>query len=358
MSSSPGATTKVRIVIQSSELLLDRTIKFVVLFIFAATFAISVANQIGPERNWCFSFLQYIPYYFFLAPALGAFALSFVVSLRWQLMSFSSVVLIMTIVMGLEINKGDAGTARLRLMTYNVKDYVALDGGASLGDIAREVALHDPDILGLQDAGLLNEKWDAEREKLAILYGNRHVYTFGQYAVASRYRLRGCEPGYISYRNRTHTYVHCVVLTPHMQIDLYTVHLLTPRDGLNAVRQTLLSGIVDWQQNVDDRMTQADSLAKDLHKSIRPVILLGDLNAPEKSLVVRRLLQTGLKDAFSTSGVGYGYTYGHSLKFGISFLRIDHILVSQSMGVENCFVGGKLASPHRPVIADVLLKPQ
>ena len=336
-------------------LLLDRTTKFVVLFVFVSTIAISVANQIGPERNWFFSFLQYIPYYFFIAPALGAFALSFMASLRWKLMAIASFVLVLTAVMGLEINAGDAGTARLRVMTYNVKDYVALDGAAGFVDIAREVALHDPDILALQDAGLLNEKWDTEREKPATLFGNRHVYTFGQYAVASRYPLRGCRPGYISYRNRTHTYVHCVVLTPHMQIDLYTAHLLTPRVGLNAVRQERLSGIIDWQQNVDDRMTQADSLAKDLHRSIRPVILVGDLNAPEKSLVVRRLLRTGLKDAFSTAGVGYGYTYGHSLKFVISFLRIDHILVSQSFGVEKCFVGGKLASPHRPVVADLLL---
>ena len=43
---------------------------------------------------------------------------------------------------------------------------------------------------------------------------------------------------------------------------------------------------------------------------------------------------------------------------GISFLRIDHILVDQSIGVARAYVGGKEASPHRPVVADLLLNRQ
>jgi endonuclease/exonuclease/phosphatase (EEP) superfamily protein YafD len=39
----------------------------------------------------------------------------------------------------------------------------------------------------------------------------------------------------------------------------------------------------------------------------------------------------------------------------ISFLRIDHILVSPEIGVVSAFAGGKDGSEHRPVIADLLL---
>ena len=39
-----------------------------------------------------------------------------------------------------------------------------------------------------------------------------------------------------------------------------------------------------------------------------------------------------------------------------SFVRIDHILVSPELGVRHSFVGGKEASEHRPVIADLLLQ--
>ena len=40
----------------------------------------------------------------------------------------------------------------------------------------------------------------------------------------------------------------------------------------------------------------------------------------------------------------------------ISFLRIDHILVSPEIGVIGAFAGDKEGSEHRPVIADLLLK--
>ena len=240
-------------------------------------------------------------------------------------------------------------------MTYNVKDYIALDKPEGVAIISDEVARHDPDILVFQDANRLNSMRETNPALLKLLYGDRQVYTFGQYAVASRYPLRGCRPGKISYRERQHTFVHCVVHTGFTQIDLYTAHFLTPRDGLNAVRHERLSGIDEWEQNVADRMEQARALAGQVQTSIRPIILAGDFNAPDHSLVVRTLQSAGVRDAFAAAGTGYGYTYGHSLRPGISFLRIDHIFVSPNIGVRDCFVGGKLGSPHRPVIADLVL---
>ncbi len=73
-------------------------------------------------------------------------------------------------------------------------------------------------------------------------------------------------------------------------------------------------------------------------------------------MVVRNLLYTGLRDAFSSAAFGYGYTHGHSLRFGLSFNRIDHILVSDDIGVGDAIVGGRKGSEHRPVIADLWLK--
>ena len=71
-----------------------------------------------------------------------------------------------------------------------------------------------------------------------------------------------------------------------------------------------------------------------------------------------RSLKSGLvlRDAFAAGGRGYGHTHGHSLKPRFSFLRIDHILVSPSLGVRNCYVGSQYASQHRPVIADLLVR--
>jgi endonuclease/exonuclease/phosphatase (EEP) superfamily protein YafD len=67
-------------------------------------------------------------------------------------------------------------------------------------------------------------------------------------------------------------------------------------------------------------------------------------------------LKLGLRDAFSTAGLGYGYTYGHGLRLGHSFVRIDHILVSRHWDVVRSWTGGAAGSDHRPVIADLVLK--
>jgi endonuclease/exonuclease/phosphatase family metal-dependent hydrolase len=335
-----------------------RLFRTLIIVVALAIILICAAYEVGPERWWPLAFLQYVPYYIFLVPALFAFAISFKLSIRWRLVAGSALVLVLTILMDLAIGIGDKGTESIRIMTYNVKDYIALGKADGLSGITDEVAKHDPDILVLQDAENLNSAWQTEPSQLLPLYGNRHVYTYGQFAVASRYPLRECEPGKISFRRHRRTYIHCIVDTGFTQIDLYTVHFLTPRYGLNAVRNERISGIDDWEQNVEDRIAQSGALAQDLRNRIRPIILAGDFNAPNSSLVIRNLLSTGMRDAFSIAGIGYGYTYGHSLRPGISFLRIDHIFVDSSIGVANCFVGDKLVSPHRAVIADLLLNRQ
>ncbi len=329
--------------------------RFIVIFVAVAVFFICIAYKIGPEHYWVIAFLQYVPYYAFLLPALIALAISFKLAMRWRLLAGTAMLLVLTMMMGLVVGIRDSGTEHIRVMTYNVKDYVALDSAGGFANIADEIARHDPDILILQDAGQINTSFEEAPVTMMPLFGNRQVYAFGQYAVASRYPLSGCHPGKISFREYAHTYVYCTVSTGFTQIDLYTAHFLTPRGGLNAVRHERLSGIEEWEQNVSDRMIQAAALAKDVRGSVRPVILAGDFNAPDSSLVVRQLVDAGVRDAFAAAGLGYGYSYGHSLRPGISFLRIDHIFVSPSIGVADCFVGGKFASPHRPVIADLLL---
>jgi endonuclease/exonuclease/phosphatase (EEP) superfamily protein YafD len=205
----------------------------------------------------------------------------------------------------------------------------------------------------MQDAGeFLSVK--AERpEAFAALVGKREVYAYGQYIVASRLPIKECAPGFIPFRDRSHTFVHCVLTAHGKDIDLVTVHFLTPRNGLNAVRHEGSRGLDEWRTNMTDRLTQSSELAQQVAQMKRPRIVAGDLNAPERSNVVKNLLNTGLRDAFSSAGFGYGFTHGHSLKPWVSFLRIDHILVSDDIGVVNAYAGGSKGSQHRPVIADL-----
>lgn len=325
----------------------------VALFLVATVISL-IFFKIGPESAWPIALLQYFPQ-LFLAPAIAAFALSLTLGISWRLISLACLTAVVTITMGLEWNVGDQGARRTRLMTYNVKSYLAMNGPVGMWPVKFEIDRHDADIIVLQDAGTLGTLLTATPDAARLLFGNRNLYSFGQYVVASRYSMRLCSAGSISYRDQPHTYVRCVIDVNGVEVDLFTAHFLTPRDGLNAVRHQPLRGIQEWKQNIADRMTQAKTLAQDLAAGARPIIVAGDLNAPEHSLVVQTLLRRGVRDAFSAAGKGFGYTYGHGLWPGLSFMRIDHVLVSPQIGVADCFVGGAQASTHRAVIADLII---
>ena len=316
----------------------------------------ATAYSVEAMSTWWLELLQYVPYPAYLLPALAAFGLSFALSRGWRIAAAIGVLLVATVIMGWVWGQPDKGTDPLRLMTYNIKAYQAEHRADGFELLAQEVAQHDPDILVMQDAGELMQRRQREPALAAGLFDGRQVYAHGQYIVASRFPLRDCHPGDLAFRGHAFDYVHCVITVRGMDIDLVTAHLLSPRRGLNATRHEPVEGIDDWQQNFDDRLKQARKIAADIAGHARPMILAGDLNAAEASPVIRALLAQGLRDAFSSAGIGYGYSHGHALRVGFSFLRIDHILVSPEIGVVDAYPGGWKASEHRPVIADLVLQ--
>lgn len=330
-----------------------------VALVFAATAVVCAGNILGPETFWLTAQAQYMPYYLYLAPAVVAVAASLRVGWGWRVVAAATLVLVLTRVMGLEVNSGEPGSPRIRIATYNIKDYI----GASRPDgkllVLLEIREHAPDVVVLQDAWSWVEADNMKPGTVAPLIGLEHVHAHAEFIVASRYPLGECVGRTPPQTDPTRNYLRCTIRAPGGAFDLLTTHFESPREGLNAVRHDPLDAISEMRENVALRMAQADALSLDLVQGRpRPLVVAGDLNAPEDSLVVRMLLQTGLRDAFSSAGKGYGYTYGHhALGLGISFLRIDHILVSSGIGVIDCFAGGKEASQHRPVIADLFLRP-
>ena len=320
----------------------------------ATAVGLVLGYRLGPERFWLLSLIQYAPYPVFVLPFLALVGLAFIVGSRWRFLALAGAAVVATMLMGLEAHVGESGSNRIRVLTFNVKDYITFRQAYGLTDIANEIARHDPDVFVLQDARSFSNRINDPQIARSV-FGDRQTYIFGQYVVASRFPMQDCRNGWISFRDEPHTFVSCVISANGTQFDLITTHFMTPRFGLAATRYNPIRGIDEWLENVSDRMTQADALATDVRGRTRPVIVAGDLNAPVSSLVVRRLLDTGLRDAFSVAGLGYGYTWGHSLRFRFSFLRIDHILVDRRFRVARSFVGSTAGSAHRPVIADLFL---
>ncbi|MEQ1757521.1 MAG: endonuclease/exonuclease/phosphatase family protein [Vicinamibacterales bacterium] len=330
-----------------------RLARLIVALVLVGIVVMVAGYRLGPERVWLFAAAQYVPYPVFLVPSVLAIVLSLMLGWGWRFASVAGLVLVLTSVMGVELNRGDQGVRRLRVMTYNIKDYLSIRRPAGLAVITQEIRRHDPDIAVLQDARRLGDSPNALRE----IFGDRQTFAFGQYVVASRLPMRDCGRREMPFRDEAHTFVSCVVTIDGTDVDLVTAHFVSPRSGLSAAREDPF-GAREWRQNVADRLVQAESVAKILAPAQRPTILAGDLNAPDTSIAVRTLLDTGLRDSFSVAGVGLGHTWGHSLRFRLSFVRIDHILVGQEFGVIDSFVGGARGSPHRPVIADLSFSPR
>lgn len=274
----------------------------------------------------------------------------------WRLLAIFAFFGVLISAMNLSAGFGDEGSGKLRVMTYNIKSYLAVSRDKGYGQIAWEVVQHDPDILLIQDANMLAGPIQEMPDSAKAMLKGRQIYSNGQYMIASRYPLKGCKRKQISFRGEEHGYIQCTTTAAGVEVDIVTAHFVSPRPGLTAVRHQGFSGLSVWKENFSDRMTQANLLAADVARSSRPTIVAGDLNAPPGSPIIGALIRAGLRDAFAAASVGYGFTYGHALKFGFSYIRIDHILVSSTIGVQAGFVGGQEGSEHRPVIADLLLR--
>jgi endonuclease/exonuclease/phosphatase (EEP) superfamily protein YafD len=330
--------------------------RFAVLGVAVPAVLLASAYRAEPLGSWWLELLQYAPYPAFLLPALLAVVLSWRLGWGWRAVALGALGLVATIVMGFAFGRADAGSGALRMMTYNIKAQRATRYPGVFEALEREVARHRPDLLVMQDAGELAAARHNAPGIAQSIFAGRNVFSHDQYIVVSRYPLRDCRAGDLSFRGQPHSYVRCIVTVDGSEVELFTAHLLSPRRGLNATRREGAEGIDDWRQNFEDRLSQSRTLAGDVAKRERPLIVAGDLNAPETSPVIRTLLDRGLRDAFSSAGRGYGYTHGHSTMLSISFLRIDHVLVSPEIGVVDAFAGGKDGSEHRPAIADLLLK--
>ena len=319
--------------------------------------ALTAAQRLVSDGPWWLELSRYLPYPLLVAPAVVALLLSLRLGWRWIAAGVGTIAAFAIVAMGLAWSAApDEGAPPpdLRVMTYNVKALLAIGRPNGLAALAAEVERHRPDIVVMQDASPLMRGRDPERP--GPMFGLPEVRKEGQYVIASRWSLRDCATAQVVAAGEPLLFARCTIdAGGGRRFELFDVHLESPRSGLVAARQEGLDGIELWQSNHAGRLAQARALAALLRASARPLVLGGDLNAPDSSAAIQGLLAAGLRDAFASAGRGWGFTYGHTLRPRFSFLRIDHLLVSEDVEVVRAFVGGKEASDHRPVIADLRL---
>jgi endonuclease/exonuclease/phosphatase (EEP) superfamily protein YafD len=319
------------------------------------------ANAAGPDRWWLGAFNLYLPQVVWLVPILVLAVPCLRLAKRWLWVLVLYTAWVCVPIMGFCWNwrwlEGPATVgSRLRVMTCNIK-YGQRDVQALIRDIDR----HEPDVIFLQDVA------DLMRGPLGARLKGWNHRSFGQFVVASRWPL-GEGDILAPSPEEGEAYMFRVILGLDTPITLYNVHLLSPRDGLNALRSArrqpshVPEAAHELLGNVEHRIVQAERISELIRKEAGAVILAGDLNSPDLSLVGKTFRRANLHDAFAEGGRGYGYTYGHFLLHSrlpgwleYSWMRIDHIMVSSGIQAERAWTGDGKASDHRPVFADLVI---
>ena len=321
---------------------------------------LTVLNWSGADRWWLGALNLYLPQAVWLAPVLLLTTFSIKSATRWIWVLGFYGAWVCGPIMGLcwnlhgHLAPASAG-ATIRFMTCNIKDS-RRDVAALIQDLVR----YEPDVVFLQDAG------NPTDGPLGVYFRDWNICSNGQYVIASRWPLAKAEALLISQPKDQEYLLRTVVQIGRTPISLYNVHLLTPRDGLNALRAArkqpgqFAGAVQDLQDNVEHRILQAAKVSDFVRQEPGAIILAGDLNSPDESLVCKALREANLHDAFVEGGRGYGFTYGHFLLRGripwlprISWMRIDHIMLSSRLQAKHCWTGTGEASDHRPVFADL-----
>jgi endonuclease/exonuclease/phosphatase (EEP) superfamily protein YafD len=310
---------------------------------------IALFNFVGADRFWWSTLNLYFPQIVWAFPSLllvllflwksrrrlwvplllTLFAFGSIMGLRWRIFTPNP-----------DLKKG----TRLRVMTYNIKL-----GHYDQNAVLQEIEHQNPDILLLQDAnGRLNRALLARIKAQNMEWGD-------QYIIASRFPLEKAELVDLRVGNVPRVALRCRVKIGNRDVTLYNAHLLSPRGGLSRFRDLDDAAPDRMGTNAGVRVAQAKRLAEHIGRETGTLLLAGDLNGPVHSMICQKIAQRGLINVFDAAGRGYGYTYGQRVRLGFSFVRIDHIFVSQEWVPIHCWTGNGEGSDHRPLMADLFL---
>lgn len=226
------------------------------------------------------------------------------------------------------------GAPVLRLVTYNT------DGSVTLPmRIRRDLIDWNADVVMLQDCPR------TLADSLRQIAGAR-VDVSDELCVLSRLpvvRFEAMPPSRGDTRRARAVRVD--VQTVGGVISVVGLHNASPRAALNAARARNF-------RLLDRSIAQRGRISQAMHRwsvaTPHAAIVAGDFNMPESS----RLLQRdwgALRNAFSESGWGFGYT----MHAGVFSVRIDHVFTTTALRPVSARVLDGFPSEHQPLMVEV-----
>jgi vancomycin resistance protein VanJ len=228
--------------------------------------------------------------------------------------------------------------ASFRVMTLNM--HYTKGNAVALDDMIDRV---QPDVVAIQE-------WPGEKESQLKYSREWHVKSNSGLFFASRHPIRkvvelgGHSTGEFASASRYD------VETPGGLIYVFSIHTASSREGISGTLRESRKGPDALRANSLHRRAQQENIAAEAARCSGPVLVVGDFNTPPESPIFDEIWN-GYTDAFRAAGWGWGYTFAGAK----TMVRIDHILANRAWGVTACRVGPAIGSPHRPVIADLVL---
>ncbi|MBS0266678.1 MAG: endonuclease/exonuclease/phosphatase family protein [Planctomycetes bacterium] len=237
--------------------------------------------------------------------------------------------------------RGALSTPPQALLTLRVVS-VNVDRGTDLPLLFQMLDEVDPDVIAFQEGAFI-------APVLAELKGKYKVSGTHDTFIATRYRIIERVNAPHGQGRKHPPAVRCNLETPAGIIHVHCLHLMTLRDGFEAVIRRRLQGRGELERVTAIRNQESDLVAKFAHEVDGPALVLGDFNMVGESSIFHRDWGNW-QDAFAVQGLGLGATF-FTRHVG---LRIDHILAdSMHWRIKSCRVGPDLHGQHRPLIAEL-----
>lgn len=323
----------------------DRLVRQATWLNFAFVVVLTLAEYWAAERFYLTTLITLTPQAPFAIPAAVLTVVAIIRRMRLAIIvNLHACVLLLFGPLGFEVpgRPGQVGSSTtLRVMTYNIHQ-----GRYGIDRVAETIDRYAPDIVCLQEVNS-NGPWGDPVWQLQQLHWKRwHVVRDGELAILSRRPIGSHSLVYLPMGTMR------AVLAAQVRLDGGRVTILNTHFNVARAGPSLIHSrgrIKEYLASAASvRLAQTASLLDFAGRFSGPVVITGDLNTPPRGLCYRRIT-SHYRDCFAAAGWGFGYTYSSHLPV----LRIDYVLVDDSIAPLRCFTVRAGASDHRPVIADL-----
>ncbi len=225
----------------------------------------------------------------------------------------------------------------MRIVTYNTRGSLGMDGKRSTLRIAETLRPVSPDVICFQE---IHQRlpWSGREDQPLVLgrqLNRRFLFQrnlqigFGGYGIG------------IAVRGRVTNVRERLLTSGGEQRGVLEATI----GGLPGFRRVVVF-CTHWGLDVAERLRQAAEMAEAIRAAAAPVVVCGDLNeGPDGPAVIELIRATGLKDAGAENNSATFVSNNPTS-------RIDFVLHSPDLCVESASVISSEASDHLPFVVD------